>query len=732
MEFSLLHAGLAAGASLAAIPIILHLFQRQTPKRVPFPALRLIRDRSRQTTKRLRIKNWLLLLARMALIALMALALARPTLSTQTPLGDEEVPTAMGLVFDTSLSMQYKEKGQDRLEAAKELAKSLLAKTPEESQVFVVDSGEPASPPPLSPMAALKRIEGLKLQPSSRTLNEAVSQAYAAIDESELPRHEVFVLTDLARSAWDLGRQPTAKDKQRQDEKDIATFVFQLNPEEIRNVSILEAGLATVATEGTPAPVSVLLRNIGPAQRRTLDLIVDGSRRDQKEVDLPADGEATVQFAIPKTAMTTGLHQGEVVISDSTDSMTFDDSAWFTFKAAAPLRVLVVSDLDLDGKFIVNALEPADLKETDPRPYRVDQRTTRQGPLPDAQALASYAAVFLNNVAALSEQDWTALAGYARRGGGVVIGLGNLCNPENYRTPAAQQVLALGMDKVDQPETPLTFGKLEPSHPLFQKYANELASGLGDVPIRKRWSVTPTATMPAILSYSDNAPALLERTFPGSITGHVLVWTTPLARRNNSEDPAAWNEFPIRNWTFLYLMDQVVTYLSGAASESLNYRAGEDVILRLPQGLRGSTFRVQGPGEAAPYTLNPPEGGMLPIVGARELGAWTVTPTGDKKVVDRLGFSVNPPLKESEWSPLKSEDLQAMLGEGRFALASDPESLQRATSQRRIGHEMFPWLMVLILMIVTMENLLANTFYRQPGEMDGAAPARQPSPAPAQ
>ncbi len=60
MEISLIHAGLAAGAALAALPVILHLFMRQTPKHVIFPALRLIRERQKQSKKRLRIKNWLL------------------------------------------------------------------------------------------------------------------------------------------------------------------------------------------------------------------------------------------------------------------------------------------------------------------------------------------------------------------------------------------------------------------------------------------------------------------------------------------------------------------------------------------------------------------------------------------------------------------------------------------------------------------------------------------------
>ena len=122
---SMINAGLAAGAALAALPVILHLFMRQTPKHVIFPALRLVRERQKRSKKRMRIKNWLLLLARMAVLALMALALARPRLYSQMPLGDQSVPTALGLVFDTSLSMGYKENDKTRLDEAKERARGI-------------------------------------------------------------------------------------------------------------------------------------------------------------------------------------------------------------------------------------------------------------------------------------------------------------------------------------------------------------------------------------------------------------------------------------------------------------------------------------------------------------------------------------------------------------------------------------------------------------------------------
>ena len=84
-------------------------------------------------------------------LALMALALARPSLYREAPLGSESQPTALGLVFDTSLSMGYIEKDKTRLDEAKERAREIVSKLPDSSLVFVVDSAEP--PVPVGPIA---------------------------------------------------------------------------------------------------------------------------------------------------------------------------------------------------------------------------------------------------------------------------------------------------------------------------------------------------------------------------------------------------------------------------------------------------------------------------------------------------------------------------------------------------------------------------------------------------
>ena len=140
MEMSLMHAGLAAGAALAALPVILHLFMRQTPKHVIFPALRLIRERQKQSKKRMRIKNWLLLLARMAVLALMALALARPRVYSEVPLGDESSPDGAGPGLRHQPVDGIQGQGQDAARRGQGAGQGDLDKIPDSSLVFVVDS----------------------------------------------------------------------------------------------------------------------------------------------------------------------------------------------------------------------------------------------------------------------------------------------------------------------------------------------------------------------------------------------------------------------------------------------------------------------------------------------------------------------------------------------------------------------------------------------------------------
>jgi len=717
MDISLLHAGLAAGAALAAIPVILHLFMKQTPKHVIFPALRLIRERHKRSKKRLKVKNWLLLAARMLLLALMALALARPTLNSERSLGDQEVPTALALVFDTSMSMEYTEQGNDRLTEAKLRAAEILKKTTEDSEVFVIDSAEPVRPLAVSPGSARKRIDALTLRAANRPLNAALVQASQVVAASNLPRREVYVLTDLASSAWELGSDRTIGDleKIRKDKKVVKTYILRLTPKAVVDVAVVSAEPASAfAAEGEPVEIRATLRNTGPDEvQRGVEFWLDGeNKKGEKLVKLAANGEQEVTFLTP-ARLEQGLHQGKIQLGGGTDNMKFDDVRYFTFHLQPAMKVLIVSEstarVDLDAFFVQQALAPDGGLGS---PFKVERQTRRQFQERARPSLREYACIFLLNVDRLAQADWGRLSTYVREGGGLVVAPGNRADPAGYEGSAAASLLpaTLGARPVTKDTT---FGKAEYDHPIFNRHPGLLDPELGGSPIFRYWPVKPSETSRALLKFADGSPALLERTFKGTRTGHVLLWTTPLSRRVGLDDPARWNEFP-QSWSFLEVLLQTVPYLAGTAGERLNYEAGQDAVLTVDPTRRVSNYTVQGPDPKLSERLAAPSASDTLLVSApQKAGQWKVEGQGPDGSAMKIGFSVNVPPAESRVVALKPNDLDGLFGgKDNYKIADNADVLRDVIAKQRFGTELFPWLMFLILALVTAENLLANKFHR--------------------
>ena len=59
---SLINASLLFGMGLAALPVILHMIMRSKPKRIEFPALRLLKSRKVSNSRRMQLRHLLLLL----------------------------------------------------------------------------------------------------------------------------------------------------------------------------------------------------------------------------------------------------------------------------------------------------------------------------------------------------------------------------------------------------------------------------------------------------------------------------------------------------------------------------------------------------------------------------------------------------------------------------------------------------------------------------------------------
>src|SRR5262245_4158259 len=100
---SFLHPILAAvGIAAVSIPIIIHLLMRRRRKPVMWGAMRFLLEAYKEHRRRLKLEQFLLLLARCLVIALIGLGLARPMLGGGSILGGR-APLELYLLIDNSL-----------------------------------------------------------------------------------------------------------------------------------------------------------------------------------------------------------------------------------------------------------------------------------------------------------------------------------------------------------------------------------------------------------------------------------------------------------------------------------------------------------------------------------------------------------------------------------------------------------------------------------------------------
>ncbi len=118
---------LAAGVLLAAVPLIIHLLNRQRHKPMPWAAMRFVLAAYKQTRRRVRLENLLLLLLRMAAISALALAVARPFTGSEGPLGGlTESRRDIAVVIDASASTGYQGEINTVFERILDRARSLI------------------------------------------------------------------------------------------------------------------------------------------------------------------------------------------------------------------------------------------------------------------------------------------------------------------------------------------------------------------------------------------------------------------------------------------------------------------------------------------------------------------------------------------------------------------------------------------------------------------------------
>jgi hypothetical protein len=716
-----LHAAFLAGAAAIVVPIVLHLVMRRQPKHLEFPALRFLKLRQQANRRQIQLRHWLLLALRCGLILALALALARPSIVGSGMLGDQEAPVAAALVFDTTPRMQYRQQNKTRLEVAQETAEWLLAQLPAESNVAVIDSRANSAAFAVDAAAARQRVQRLTANAVVQPLAIPLQAALKLLEESDKPRKELYIFTDLARAAWstDAMRDLEAALKKLVG---LGVYVIDVGVADPTNFGLADLKLSgQVLSKNSPLTIGCDLVHVGAEGQRWIELnLIDRqtgklSNRGQNQYDFQPGQSQHATFTL--LGLGPGMHQGNLKIVGE-DALSCDDTRWFTVEVRPAWHVLLVAprDSDRDPKdyafFLSEALAPYDFRAKGRESFHCDVIS-----LDDlaSKPLDSYAAVCLIDPRSVEPRVWQKLQSYVALGGGLGIFLGRNAAPvESFNEPIAQELMPGKLVRQwrapDGSEVYLAPENF--NHPVLSKLRGLEVAWEG-LPVFRHWQLQPSDGAAVVLPFSDNQPALLERPVG---KGRVLVMTTPVsdtASRSGVKGYEPWNLLPLADekWPFVALANEMMFYLVGSGQGQLNYTSGETAVVPLDAARKHSIYSLTTPGGDQVRTPPNDEQNAIAVTSTEQPGNYRIQAGGGEDAVD-LGFSVNTSPQVSRLERASQDELKNIFGDTPFRLARGRDEIDRSISAGRVGQELFPYLILLVTLILACEQVLANRFYQ--------------------
>lgn len=701
---------LLAGAALIAVPIALHLVMRRQPKQLMFPAMQFVRNRQAANRRNINLRHLLLLLLRCALIAGFAIALARPTFKGSGLQGKEGAPLAVALVLDNSLRMQYVHENETRQDKATEMAKGLIGKLPEETQIAVIDRSRASGGFVVDLSTAESRLRNLAPESKPRPLEDAVREAIELVSEKVDSRQEIFLFSDLNATVWNEATR-TAINETLAAAPEVRLYLVDVGVTEARNMALgpIELRQHTLRP-GQPLRLSVPLEVTGFAEAPLVEIYLtdtDGKeiKRGQQTVEIKAgNGQATFELG----DLPLGTHQGYIHLAAS-DPLEVDNKRFFTIEVRPPSKVLLLGEKRVDSLFLREALSPS--LTTNQTSVRFECDVDRFANI-KKQTLNDYAAICLLDPPPLADKSWQQLADYVNEGGGLGLFLGERLQANRFNQGTVAELMPGKIKRKSRHETYFRPQRFEhPALAVLKPYAESIPWQA--YPVYRYWEFEPLAGDTHIVArFANQKPALLARPFG---QGRVLTLATPISDPLNSRHREPWNLMPAGAWPFVPLMNEVVGYLAQSENDSLNFQAGDTVSLHLPLSQRVSSFVLYQPdGQSLRRTL-PSGDDTIRISNTHTKGNYRVSSGGESGELKR-GFSINIPAEVSRLERIDSteltESLSNNLATDQVKLASTLEDVERYVDIGRSGREWFPYLITLVVLIWGSEHLLANRFYR--------------------
>lgn len=669
------------GLAAIAIPILVHLIQRERKRVVEFPSLMFVQKIPYQSVRRRRIRHWPLLLLRALAIALLVAAFARPFLRQ----GASVIAAAGGarevvILLDQSASMGY----ANRFEQAKEAARGVINGLGAGDRATLVLFGRNAeeSMRATSDRGRLEAALGTaRVTAGATRYGPALKLAESILSQSQAPRREAVLISDFQRTGW------SGSEDVRFGER-IRLVPMSVASEPATNLSVPSVTFARGSFSGQERiTVTAGVSNKGgeAATNVPVSLEIDGHAIETASVSVAAGASSSVTFA-PFTLAEPTMRG---MVKAGTDALAADNSFHFVITPERTIAVLVVDGGDRGDPsfYLTKALgigtAPAFKVETVP--------AGRAAPA----MLENRSVVVLNDTVLPPGLAGGALKRFVEQGGGLLVVAADRATWPQSESDLLPGTLGPPVDRLGGRGA--TIGYLDYSHPAFEVFKAPRSGDFSAARVLRYRALDVGPTDRVLARYDDGVPAAAERRVGN---GRVIVFGTSL------DD--SWNDLA-RKPVYLPLVHQMVKYLARYESPAAWQTVGQ--VVDLSAVLKGRAERVVVSPAGERTTVPASEPGLVEL---SQQGIYEIRPAGSASTArpDRIAVNLDP--SESDLTAMDPPELVAAVtghADAAQAAAGAPADVSVEDVEKQQG--LWWYLLFGGLLLLAAEMLVSNHLSRQ-------------------
>ena len=609
------------GMLIIAVPVLIHLINMMRHRRVRWAAMDFLFVSQKKNRAWVLLKQLLLLLLRMGIVAAVVAAVAQPLLR-----GDLAGLLARGkthhvVLLDDSFSMSDRWADTSAMERAKDVVQSIAAAAARrfQPQTFTLlrfsrtgQMGQGTRPDLLEENVdtqfdkrLAKKLEPFRASLSAADPLRAIQAVQQLLGESDEERRVVYLVSDFRRRNW-----AEANEIRGRLEELSAQDALSAKNTELRLVNCVETARANLAISdlrpvsgtraaGVPLSMEVTVENFGDEPARGVSVVLeeDGhSRPAVKIAKIPPRKAVKQRFGA--SFPTAGEHRAVARLAD--DAVNADNSRWAVVDLPADVPILIVDGgaEGLDGWFLAAALSPGGPVRTGISPRLAAPRFLSHN------SLDEYDTIYLANPRRLEPAAIEALEAYVAGGGGLAIFLGEqtrsaFVNEELYRKGEGVFPLPLGGPAELQPERLQQKPDLEVAdHPLFEIFKGERNSFLGTVDVHRyfravspkgagQWKPAADSGTEVIGRLRNGAPLIVQSRFG---KGRVVTFLTTAA--------PAWNNWARNNPSFVVVVQELQSHIARRAGDGRARNVGVPLEIEMDADDYNAAVRFTPPSES--------------------------------------------------------------------------------------------------------------------------------------